>query len=183
MKKLHIMIDCDEVLNNCVEHWVGWLNEKYSLSVNFRDVREWNLACVFPQLTLEQRREPLRNEAFALSAKVRQGSAEVLRQMMDDGHEVTIVTAHNNETAYTKFIWLAEHFPFFDRDDVIIARKKQRIIGDVLIDDFPHNLEGGAYFKILFDSPINRDFDTQANGMTRAHTLKEAYEIIIKELT
>jgi len=64
------------------------------------------------------------------------------------------------------------------RSDIIITTKKQKVIGDVLIDDMVHNFEGGNYLKLLFDSPINRNYDAEANGMVRVHTLKEAYEVI-----
>jgi len=183
MKKLHIMLDCDNVLNNCHEHWTNWLNEHYGLSADPKAMKTYDLSCIFPTLTREQRRFPLNKEFFSGKCEIKPGSAECVKKMLDDGHEVSVVTAHNNETVYTKFVWMAEHFPFLGRDDIIITAKKQKVIGDVLIDDVPENLEGGGYFKILFDAPYNRGYDAEANGMVRVRTLEEAYEIITKELT
>jgi len=182
MKKLHIMVDCDEVLNNLLERWVEFLNERHGLFANARDITEWNLRNLFPTLSLEEIRSPLQDEAFSGTYKVKPHSAEYLEKMLDDGHEVSIVTAHNNRTVGTKFDWITEHFPFFSRDDIIITAKKQKIIGDILIDDIPHNLEGGNYFKILFHSPVNRNYNAEANGMVRVYSLKEAYEVIIDKL-
>ena len=44
----------------------------------------------------------------------------MLKEMITDGHEVSIVTAHNNRTAGMKFEWVTTHFPFLSRDDIII---------------------------------------------------------------
>ena len=52
------------------------------------------------------------------------------------------------------------------------------IRGDVLIDDGLHNLIGGDYRKILFDSPHNRSFDAEGNGMIRVHNWDEAEQAI-----
>ena len=102
--------------------------------------------------------------------------------MIDDGHEVSIVTAHNNKTCWTKFEWLTQHFPFIHRDDVIITTKKQKIIGDPLIDDSVFNLIGGNYLKILFDHPNNHEYSEESDDIFRVYTLKEAYEVIKREL-
>ncbi|MBO5639771.1 MAG: hypothetical protein J5916_07690 [Oscillospiraceae bacterium] len=61
---------------------------------------------------------------------------------------------------------------------MIITSRKQLIRGDVLIDDGIHNLEGGAYIKILMTAPHNRNYDAEANGMIRAHHWAEIEEII-----
>ena len=59
-----------------------------------------------------------------------------------------------------------------------MTRRKQLIRGDVLIDDGIHNLEGGAYKKILFTAPHNRHYDAEAHGMTRVNNWEEAVRII-----
>ena len=182
MRKLHIMVDCDGVLNNLLEHWVEFLNERYNLAADARDITEWNLQHLFPTLSQEEILGPLQEEAFSGTYKVKPHSAEYLKKMIDDGHEVSIVTAHNNRTAGTKFDWILGNFPFFSRDDIIITAKKQKIMGDVLIDDMPHNLEGGDYMKILFHNSTNRGYDAKANGMVRVYSLKEAYEAIVDTL-
>ena len=48
----------------------------------------------------------------------------------------------------------------------------------MLIDDGIHNLEGGAYKKILFTAAHNRDYDAEAHGMTRVHGWDEIVGII-----
>jgi len=176
--KLHIMVDCDNVLNNLSEDWVMYLNTKHGLSVNPKHISHDKIYEAFPSLSRDEVKFPLQDEAFGGSYSVKPGSYEYLKQMVDDGHEISIVTAHNNKTAGMKFEWITTHFPFISRDDIIITRKKHKIIGDVLIDDEVKNLLQGSHLKILFDHPNNHGYDANANGMIRVYNLKEAYEII-----
>jgi len=183
-RKLHIMVDCDNVLNNVSEDWVMYLNKKHGLSVNPQNKSHENIYEVFTALSLskEEIEFPLQDETFGGSYSVKLGSYEYLKKMVDDGHEVSIVTSHNNRTAGMKFEWVTTHFPFISRDDIIITRKKHKVLGDVLIDDDEYNLLGGNYLKILFDHPNNHGYDAKANEMIRVYTLKEAYEVIKREL-
>ena len=50
-----------------------------------------------------------------------------------------------------------------------------------MIDDAVHNLEGGHYRKVLFDAPYNREYDAEANGMTRVKSWPEV-EILIEQM-
>ena len=180
--KLHIMIDCDNVLNNVSEDWVMYLNKKHELSINPHGLSHEKIYKAFPTLSMDEIKFPLQDESFGKSYTVKPGSYECLKEMLGDGHEVSIVTAHNNRTAGMKFEWVTMNFPFLTRDDVIITSRKHKIMGDVLIDDEVKNLLDGNYLKILFDHPNNHDYDANANGMMRVYTLKEAYEVIQKEL-
>jgi len=173
------MVDCDNVLNNVSEDWVEYLNKKHGLSVNPQGMSHEKIYEAFPMLSRDEIEFPLQDEVFGKSYTVKPGSYEYLKKMVDDGHEVSIVTAHNNRTAGMKFEWVTTHFPFLSRDDIIIARKKNKIMGDVLIDDEVYNLLGGNYLKILFDHPNNHGYDAKANGMIRVYNLKEAYEVIL----
>lgn len=73
---------------------------------------------------------------------------------------------------------LFKYFPFISWNDVIIIAHKQLIKGDVLVDDGVHNLEGGDYAKILVDSPHNRGYDAEANGMIRLNNWDDIYHAI-----
>jgi len=180
--KLHLMIDCDNVLNNLSEDWVMYLNRKHGLQVNPQGLSHEKIYEAFSMLSKDEVKFPLQDEVFGKSYHVKQGSYECLKKMVDDGHEVSIVTAHNNKTASMKFEWITAHFPFISRDDIVITRKKSKIIGDALIDDEVRNLLGGNYLKILFDHPNNHDYDAKANGMIRVYTLEEAYDVICNKL-
>jgi len=179
MRKLHIMVDCDVVLNNLLENWIHFINRKHGSNIDANDVRTWDLGCVCPELTEEEVYQPFSEDEFWKTLKTVPYSREYLEKMFDDGHEISIVTAASvYETIPAKIDWLLANYPFLYWEDVIITHKKQRLIGDVLIDDGPHNLVNGNYLKLLFDCTNNRDYDAEANGMIRVYNLSEAYDVI-----
>lgn len=178
MRKLTILVDMDDVLENLVERWVDTLNERYGTSVAYGDVTTWDIASIFPSLTKEQVFSPLYDDAFWQTLSTLPKSAENLRRLIDDGHTVRIVTASYYETLPSKMDWLFKHYPYLDWNDVIVAHDKKLICGDVLIDDAIHNLEGGKYEKILFSRPYNLGYDARSNGMNRVHGWDDIYEVI-----
>jgi len=183
MKKLHILVDCDVVLNNLLESWVACLNGHYNISAKAEDINIWDLKCIYPLLSDEEINSPLTENSFWKNLEPNPDSKKYLKKMIDDGYEVSIVTAHSiYQTVPAKVDWILEKFPFLSWSDIIITSKKQKIIGDVLIDDGIHNLEGGSYFKILYNCSYNSIYAAEAYGMVRVYSLKEAYETIKENL-
>ena len=73
---------------------------------------------------------------------------------------------------------LFKWFPYLSWKNVIVTHNKQMIIGDVLVDDAPHNLIGGRYKKILMSAPHNRHFETTGTGIVRVSNWLQVYEVI-----
>ena len=181
MKKLNILVDMDEVLNNLLDGWVAYLNKRHNTYASAQDINMWDLRCIYPKLTEEEVNQPLTDDSFWKGLTVKSNSVESLKRIIDDGHEVYIVTAASvYQTLPAKIEWLLTNYPYLTWDNVIITRRKQMIRGDVLIDDAVHNLEGGNYYKILMDCPNNRSYDAEKNGMVRVYTLEEAHNVIKK---
>ena len=182
MKQLRILVDFDEVLDNLLEKWVAYLNKKYNKDANFRDLKIWDLTGIFPTLTSEEVNRPLYDNALWESLSPRPDSVVYLKKMIDDGHDVLIVTSSVYQTIPAKMDWLFKHYPYLSWENVIISSRKQLLQADVMIDDGIHNLVGGNYLKLLYDCPNNRDYNAEENGMIRVYSLKNAYEIIIGDL-
>jgi 5'(3')-deoxyribonucleotidase len=172
-RRLTILVDIDDVLNNLLERWVDTLNDRYETNVRAEDVKTWDIHTAFPSLDVWNVYEPLEEHSFWRGMEVKPGSEEGIKRLLfEDGHVVKIVTATNYSVARTKIEWLLDIFPFYS-EDVIIAYKKQMIRGDVLVDNAVHNLEGGSYEKLLFTSPPNQSYDAGANGMRRVNNWEE----------
>lgn len=170
MRKLRILVDMDDTVEYLLYAWVDRLNEKHDLSVQYSDIQEWDISIAFPTLTREQVFAPLFEDDFWETVKPMPDAAEVLKWAIDEGHEVYIVTASAYQTIKSKMEnVLFKHFPFISWENVFIAQNKQMIRGDILIDDAPHNLEGGDYAKLLMTASHNQTYDAYANGMTRVY--------------
>ncbi len=169
----------DDTIEYLLKAWVEGVNAAYGYTAAYDDVTDWDVSKAFPGLTREQVYAIPMRHGFWKTVEPIPGAAEALRRLMEAGHEVLIVTATPFASVPEKIDgYLFQHFPFLTWDQVIITGRKQRIRGDVLIDDGVHNLEGGDYLKILMTAPHNVSYDAQANGMIRVHTWKEIEDII-----
>lgn len=177
-----ILVDMDDTIEKLLEAWVRGVNQKYGRDVTYDEITQWDVSAAFPGLTWEQVYAVPMERGFWKTVEPIPGAAESLQRLGQAGHEIYIVTATPFDAVPEKmrdllFRW----FPFLRWDQVIITSRKQMIRGDVLIDDGVHNLEGGAYAKILMSAPHNRAYDAQANGMIRVENWAEI-ETVIREM-
>lgn len=178
MRSLTILCDADDTIEHLLPHWLADLNQTYHKNVKPEDVRFWNLALAYPDLTPEQVFEPIYTKSFWEKITPMEDSQYYLKRLIKDGHKVYILSAANFETSDAKVEKLLKLFPFLDWTKIILAYDKQMIQGDVLIDDGIHNLKGGQYQKLLFHQPHNAEIDETQYGAIRVHSWKEIYEWI-----
>ncbi|MBQ7736910.1 MAG: hypothetical protein IJT62_03650 [Oscillospiraceae bacterium] len=179
MKKLTILIDMDDTIEQLLQAWVRDANRLYGTNTAYEDMKSWDVSAAFPGLTREQVFSVPLRPGFWKTVEPIPGAPEAVKRLMDAGHEVYIVTATPHESVPEKMNdLLFRCFPFLSWHQVIITWHKQMIRGDVLIDDGVHNLEGGDYVKILMTAPHNESYDAAANGMIRVHGWTEIEEII-----
>ena len=145
MKKLTILVDMDDVLENLVECWVDELNKKCGSSLCEEDITDWRIAKFFPSLTNEDLFSPLNTAEFWGKIAPMQNAQDILKKLIDDGHTIRIVTASHYATVPAKIKRLLEMYPYLKWEDVIVASDKSLIFGDIMIDDGTHNLECSVF--------------------------------------
>lgn len=182
MTHLKILIDADDVAETLQYSWVNAVNKKYGTSATVEDVTDWDVSKAFPTLTKQQVYGVLQEDDMWANLTPTPGAQEYMKRLHDEGHELYIVTATDFRTCRVKIERILELFPFLDAEHIIIAHNKQMVTGDVLIDDGPHNLVNGPYFRIHFDQPHNRGIDEKKYGMYRAVGWDQAYRLICENL-
>ena len=181
MKKFKILVDMDDTITWLLPIWVDYLNKKYSLDVQWDKIKEWDMTLAFPTLTKEQVYEPLTTEEIWDLVVPRKGVIEVLSKLQEEGHEIFICTATDYRNVKPKFEKvIKKHLPFISWNNFIVASNKQMIKADILVDDAPHNLENGDYFKILITTPYNQGYAAENNGIVRVFNWKEIYDTITR---
>lgn len=179
MRKLTVLIDMDDTIENFCEVWVDLINENNGTNVSMDDINEWDISKAFPTLTKDKIYTHLLSKDLWGRVAPLPGAVETIKQIIDDGHKVIIVTASDPRTVSMKLeLVLFKYFPYLTYEDVIITSQKQCVLGDVLIDDAPHNLIGGQYFPILMTAHHNMGYDASSNGFLRVNNWKEAYQAI-----
>lgn len=174
-----ILVDMDDTIEQLLAAWLRAANARYGRSVRYEDVTDWDVSLAYPGLRREQIYAIPDQPGFWATVEPIPGAAEALQRLMAAGHQVLIVTATERESLVEKMDdLLFKYFPFLNWDQVIITKKKQYIRGDVLIDDGPHNLEGGDYAKLLMTAPHNRAYDAEAHGMIRVNSWEEIERVL-----
>ena len=176
-----ILIDADDTIHYLLKAWVTYLNKKYGQNVNWLAIRSWDICKAFPNLTHAEVYRALQDKALWDMVEPLPFASLVIEKLIEEGHSVYLVTSSYYKTVPVKFERaIFKYFPMIDWEHVIVACNKQMIKGDVLIDDGPHNLEGGDYAKILVSSPHNFDYPAEENGMVRVRSWFDIYNEIQK---
>lgn len=177
-----IGLDFDGTINNMLETWVEWLNKKYNTAVKLEDIIDWELAKVFPSLSKKELFEPLNTPEFWNYVTIKSGAKEVIEKLLEDGHQVYIVTSSHYRTLPSKIDnCLFAHLPFLKKENVIISYNKSLIGCDILLDDAEHNLINFKGVKVLFDASYNKNsmvHDFRVDSWTDFYELVHELKIV-----
>lgn len=176
-----ILIDVDDTVHFLLKAWVEYLNKKYDQSVDWMLIRELDITKAYPTLRYSEIYGALQDPELWDMVEPIPFAAGVIDELKKEGHTIYFVTSSYFKTIPEKFSrTIFKYFPMIDWEHVIVATNKQMIRGDVLIDDGPHNLEGGDFAKILVSSPHNFDYPAEEHGMVRASSWFDIYNEIQK---
>lgn len=180
-----LLTDLDDVLENLMDVWLSllsWLQRKNPnfIPCNIYDLDSWDIASKFPMLSIDEVFEPLNTDLIWKEIRPLPGAVEKLKKYNDmAGVDVRILTSSHYSAIAPKREFLRNFFQFINWNQVIITSEKQRVKGNVLVDDYQNNLIGGDYKGILFYRPHNRFFDaSKYPNITRAADWDEADKII-----
>ncbi len=187
-----ILVDMDDVLAEFTEEWLRRYNEDYDDTITAEVFDGWDAVnSVKPECgvnILDYFKAP----GIYRHLKPKAGSQAVMQELIDLGAEVMIVTDSpmgctfggqdwkGSNPTDDKRAWLMEHFPMIPVENVIVARKKWFVIGDVLIDDKPATIEKFQEMNrkiIAMEMPYNR----KTPARLRAKTWEDVREILLRE--
>ena len=177
MSDIIVCSDFDDTINNLLPAWLNWLNNMYGYNVKTEDIVEWGMEKVYPNLAPSQIYEPLRLEEFWKTVTIKQDAMEYIPKLIDEGVTFYIATATSFHNICTKVEnCLLPNLPFMTKEHIISIHHKHLLKCTFLIDDYPKNLEGGDYIKILMNAPHNQNSNNIEDY--RVSSWKEIYDII-----
>jgi len=182
MEKLRILVDWDDCLNDLVDQLLILYEKRFAEHIDKESITNFDLSESLPPEQSSKLYSLFIDEELWKSVKVQPGAAKAVQEMIADGHEVFIVTATDYRNVVWKMEWLQKNLPFFPIQNVIITSQKHLLAADYLIDDNLDNLRRGIYGRIVIDKPWNRDVREDIYDIKRATNLKEAYQIIKKQM-
>lgn len=173
---MRILIDMDGTIEDLCSAWIAELNKRHGTDVKFSDIDCWDITTKYPTITKEEVYDPLLSEEFWKTVKPIDGAVEYVKRIIDDGHDVYIVTASYPETiAYKYSHVICKYFPYIKPEQIVVTSNKSIINGDILIDDAPHNFKDWRHIGILVDAPYNKWFNESKDAIVRADSWKKIY--------
>ncbi len=150
MKK-KILVDMDGVLADVYRSMIEkeYLSKgKYVTAEDLNGLDEYE---AFPNA-----REIIKSEKFFRNLSLMPDSIEGLKYL-NEKYDVLIVSSATEFSGCIndKQNWLEEHFPFIKWQQMIFCGKKDSVMGDIMIDDHPKNLDYFKGEKIIFSQPHN----------------------------
>lgn len=138
MKRLDVVCDMDCIVVDLMNPWLALWNMRGGRQVGMEEITIWNTAALFGKAFSDVIDEP----GFFRHLPALPGALAGLLSMLNDGHNVTLVSACSERAASDKIAWIKEYAPFMkDRAFLSVGKTlKAQVEGDVLIDDGPHNL-------------------------------------------
>ncbi|MBR1531299.1 MAG: hypothetical protein IJ643_04475, partial [Eubacterium sp.] len=108
-RKLKILVDCDNVLEDLLIPWVAALNEKYDRKIRVEDIKQWDLCNCYPGLSRTQVFSPLHTPELWASLEPLPSSQFYLKKLIEDGHRVVIVTSAHPDTIPYKWKFIEKN--------------------------------------------------------------------------
>lgn len=173
MKRLTILIDADDVLDDLLPAWVAVLNRLSGQNLTPEDINDWYIPQYYPTLPAETVYAVPTQPEFWGTVDAVPGAVDGLKSLLDAGHQVRIVSASHYSSLHFKIPRLLELFPYLTWDNFIITSNKELVQGDIIVDDNLLNMMDPKKFNILFDRPHNRSRNEEEYGAVRVHDWDE----------
>jgi 5'(3')-deoxyribonucleotidase len=141
VKELTILVDLDAIVIDLIRPWLAFYNKDHHDDLTVDDLTTYKIHNHAKKL--KQRKDLYRffeDHINYLSCPVLPGASEGLLEMHRAGHDLIISTATSGSTASIKWELVKKAAPWLHVDNVMVGARKERLKGDVFIDDAPKNI-------------------------------------------
>lgn len=151
---MKILFDCDGVINNFQEHLLEILNKRHKTSYTINDIVHYDwLPDTFDDCWVY-----IEEKSFWDTIIINREAIDTIEQLVREGHTIYLATASH----FTPILGykITKMLSYFDTNlvgerNVIVGKDKSMIMGDLLVDDYPRNLEKFKGKTICYAQPWN----------------------------
>lgn len=177
-----IACDFDNVICNLQEVITDMFNDRQDTKYTLEDFTDYDIANVLPVKEAIVMKEMYGECGIYNYIKPIPGSQKALQKLINNGHQLYIVTDAITQIYKEKVEWLHHYFPFIDEAHIVAMKHKHLFKCDIMIDDNSQNLTSGVlYERICFDYPWNRKVHDYAYDIYRCSNWDEIINVV-KEL-
>jgi 5'(3')-deoxyribonucleotidase len=140
-KRLTVLVDLDAIVIDLIRPWLAFYNKDHNDTVTVDDLTTYKLQNHTKKLKkVKDLYRFFEDHINYSSCPVLPGASEGLLEMNKAGHDVIISTATSGSTASVKWHLVKKAAPWMHVDNVMVGARKDKLKGDVFIDDAPKNI-------------------------------------------
>jgi 5'(3')-deoxyribonucleotidase len=176
-ERRRILLDVDGVLADFAGALVDFVNLSRINPITRKSLTEWDLLKAAGASDQQEAFDRLASRpGFCGTLAVCPGAQAFVKSLQEFAEVVIVTAPYENAARWTheRLHWLKEHFAI-DKRDVVFAKRKSLVAGDLLIDDALHNVGRNHYARsILIDQPWNQEPKDAKRYYMRADSLDHA---------
>ena len=176
-----IACDIDNVLCNLQEVVVNLFNERYGTNYTLNNFTEYDVMNVLPTVEAVQMQTMYGEVGLYNHVKPLPGAKDALQKLINEGHQVYLVTDAIPKTYGEKVEFINRHFQFIDDSHIVAMKHKHLFRCDVLIEDNLSNLLAKPYYhRICFNYPWNESKKDYVYDIHRCYNWEDIIAAINK---
>lgn len=151
-----IACDVDNVLCNLQEVVVNLFNKRHDTHYTLNDFTDYDVMNVLSTAEAMEMQAMYGETGLYNLVKPLPGAQDSLQKLINEGHQVYLVTDAIPKTYGEKVEFIHRYFPFIDNSHIVAMKHKHLFRCDVLIEDNLSNLLAKPYYhRICFNYPWN----------------------------
>ncbi|UFT98297.1 5'(3')-deoxyribonucleotidase [Radiobacillus kanasensis] len=154
-----LLIDMDSVICDLMTEWHKRYNEDYKDNLHVGKLTSWKSEQFVKPECGKKIYDYLKEPGLFLRLKPLPNAIEVIDRLHKQ-FDILIVTSSVSTAFQEKEQWIEEYLPFIGKHNIIFSHRKNMVVGDLLFDDAPHNLEGflsKGRLAVAMDYPYNQN--------------------------
>lgn len=176
-----ICCDVDGVLNDLMQVTLGIYNERNHASIKLDDITCHGLENCFEPNIANGIKSIFNEPSLWGKVKPITGSQDALKRLINDGHQVYIITNNPPHTYSQKFDWIKHYYPFIDSSKIICMKDKWMFRCDIMIEDCIETLlEKPYYHRVLMNQPWNQSNKDYVYDIHRCHNFDDIIAAVNK---
>ena len=165
-----LCVDVVDVICNLQEVVIKLFNDRHGANYKISDFTEYNVMNIFPIQDAIAIKDMYGESGLYNKVKPIVGAQEALQKLINDGHQVYLVTAAIPKTYDEKVKFIHRYFPFIDDGHIVCMKHKWMFKCDIMIEDnYETLITKPYYYRILMDQPWNRSNKDYARDIRRCY--------------
>lgn len=176
-----VCCDVDNTICNLQEVVVNLFNERYGSHYTLNDFIEYDVMNVLPTQDGIVMRDMYGEHGIYNKVKPLLKAQESLQKLINEGHQVYLVTDAIPKTYEEKVNFIHRYFPFIDDAHIVSMKHKHLFRCDVMIEDnFANLITKTHYHRILMNQPWNQSSKDYIYGIHRCYNWDDVLAAINK---